>query len=212
MSSITPGVVLDLRDDPFNPRRGSLHGLAVKEALKMLGSQADFTKLTAQTSWFIPITRQSILALSGRGGVAFPQRDTITIPIHERFYLGGVTTLRGYLQDSVGPESKAPDGTITPLGGESMVVFNAEVRLSQTEGFGLVLFYDAGRVRRLDLANTTIPVGTVLTDAPPFRSSYGIGIRYNTPVGPLRLDYGQKIHRRSGETPGELHFSIGNMF
>jgi len=212
VSSITPGVVLDLRDDPFNPRRGSLHGLAVKEALKMLGSQADFTKLTAQTSWFIPITRQSILALSGRGGVAFPQRDTKTIPIHERFYLGGVTTLRGYLQDSVGPAAKASDGKLTPLGGESMVVFNAEVRLSQTEGFGLVLFYDAGRVRRLDLANTTMPVGTVLTDPPPFRSSYGIGIRYNTPVGPLRLDYGQKIHRRSGETPGELHFSIGNMF
>jgi outer membrane protein insertion porin family len=201
VSSITPGVVLDLRDDPFNPRRGSLHGLAVKEALKMLGSQADFTKLTVQTSWFIPITRQSILAVSGRGGVALPQRDTQTIPIHERFYLGGVTTLRGYLQDSVGPATKASDGTLTPLGGESMVVFNAEVRLSQTEGFGLVLFYDTGNV----WSDRSI----MLSD---LRASSGMGIRYNTPVGPLRLDYGQKIHRRSGESPGELHFSIGNMF
>lgn len=201
VSSITPGVVLDRRDDPFNPRKGSLHGLAVKEALKLLGSQADFTKLTAQTSWYSPVTSQSVLALSGRGGVALPQRDTKTIPIHERFYLGGVTSLRGYLQDSVGPEAKALDGTVTPLGGESMVVFNAEVRLSQTEGFGLVFFADAGNVwsdRSIKLSD--------------LRASYGMGIRYNTPVGPLRLDYGQKIHRRSGESPGELHFNIGNMF
>jgi len=82
-----------------------------------------------------------------------------------------------------------------------MVVFNAEVRLSQTEGFGLVLFYDTG--------NVWPDRSIVLSD---LRASSGIGIRYNTPVGPLRLDYGQKIHRRSGESPGELHFSIGNMF
>lgn len=212
VSSITPGVVLDLRDDPFNPRKGSLHGLAVKEALKMLGSQADFTKLTAQTSWYFPVTSKSVLALSGRGGVALPQRDTKTIPIHERFYLGGATTLRGYLQDSVGPAAKAPDGTLTPLGGESMVMANAELRLNQLEGFGMVLFADAGRVRRPNLTDATVPGVIVQADAPPYRASYGIGIRYNTPVGPLRLDYGQKINRRSGESPGELHFNIGNMF
>ncbi len=201
VSSITPGVVLDLRDDPFNPRRGSLHGFAVKEALKQIGSEADFTKLTAQTSWYIPVTSQSILALSGRGGKAWPHQTTTEIPLHERFYLGGVTTLRGYLQDSVGPEVIAPDGTVTPLGGASMAVFNTELRLSQTEGFGTVFFVDAGNV----WADQSI----VLTD---LRASYGMGIRYNTPVGPLRLDYGQKIHRRPGESPGELHFSIGNMF
>jgi len=211
VSSVTPGVVLDLRDDPFNPRRGSLHGLAVKEALKMLGSEADFTKLTAQTNWYIPVTSQSILALSGRGGVASPQRDTKTIPLHERFYLGGASTLRGYLQDSVGPAAKAADGTVTPLGGESMVMVNTELRLNQTEGFGTVFFVDAGRVGRVR-DEMTMPAGTVLVDAPPYRASYGMGIRYNTPVGPLRLDYGQKIHRRSGESPGELHFNIGNMF
>ena len=212
VSSMTPGIVLDLRDDPFNPRRGSLHGLAIKEALKMLGSEADFTKLTAQTSWFFPVTSRSVLALSARGGVAVPQRDTKTIPLHERFYLGGVTTLRGYLQDSVGPGAKAPDGTVTPLGGESMVLVNAELRLNQTEGFGTVFFVDAGRVGRLDPADTAMPAGMVLTDTPPFRASYGMGIRYNTPVGPLRIDYGQKIHRRSGESPGELDFNIGHMF
>jgi outer membrane protein insertion porin family len=212
VSSITPGVVLDLRDDPFNPRRGSLNGFAVKEALKILYSQADFTKVTAQTSWYFPVTSKSVLALSGRGGVAFPQRDTKTIPIHERFYLGGATTLRGYLQDSVGPAAKASDGTLTPLGGKSMVMGNAELRLNQIEGFGMVFFLDAGRVQRPGPADATVPGVIVQADAPPYRASYGMGIRYNTPVGPLRLDYGQKINRRSGESPGELHFNIGNMF
>jgi outer membrane protein insertion porin family len=208
VSSITPSLILDLRDDPFNPRKGSLHGFAVKEAMKILGSEADFTKFTAQTSWYFPMTSQSVLALSGRVGVAVPHLVTKTtstipptIPLHERFYLGGVTTLRGYLQDSVGPQAIAPDGTVTPQGGESMVLFNAEVRLNQTEGFGLVFFYDTGNV----WADRSI----VLTD---LRAAYGMGIRYNTPVGPLRLDYGQKVHRRPGESPGELHFNIGNMF
>ena len=97
VSSITPGVVLDLRDDPFNPRRGSLHGLAVKEALKQLYSQADFTKLTAQTSWYFPVTSQSVLALSGRGGMAVPQRDTEDDPApravlpRRRYHAAGVS-------------------------------------------------------------------------------------------------------------------------
>ncbi len=93
-----------------------------------------------------------------------------------------------------------------------MVMANAELRLNQIEGFGMVFFADAGRVRRPDLADATVPGVIVQVDAPPYRASYGIGIRYNTPVGPLRLDYGQKINRRSGESPGELHFNIGNMF
>ena len=74
-------------------------------------------------------------------------------------------------------------------------------KISRTEGFGLVLFSDAGNV----WSDQSIKLSDL-------RASYGMGIRYNTPVGPLRLDYGQKIHRRSGESPGELHFNIGNMF
>jgi outer membrane protein insertion porin family len=99
-----------------------------------------------------------------------------------------------------------------------MALFNAELRLSQLEGFGVVLFSDAGNV----WINHSI-------DLHDIRASYGIGLRYQTPVGPLRIDYGQKINRRgarlvpsatageppiyvSGESPGELYFNIGHAF
>ncbi len=203
VSSLTPALVWDLRDDIFNPRRGSLHGIALKEAMAELGSEADFSKLTVQSSWYIPATRGGgiIAALSARAGMAWPHRGTPEIPINERFYLGGSTTIRGYTQDSVGPSAIGPDGNPVPQGGASMAVFNAELRFNPSEGFGFVLFGDAG--------NVWSGQDIMLDD---LRASFGAGIRYGTPVGPLRIDYGKKIHRRPGESPGELHFNIGHTF
>ncbi len=201
ISSLSPGAVLDMRDDPFNPKRGSLHGIAIKEAMSGLGSEADFTKATLQSSWFFPLSDKMIAALSLRAGMAWPHRDTREIPLHERFYAGGGTTIRGYLQDLVGPTRPGADGQPVPTGGEAMVVGNIELRINPTGNFGLVLFADAGNVWQ----ERTIRIDDL-------RASYGIGIRYNTPVGPFRLDYGQKINRRPGESPGELHFSLGHAF
>ncbi len=82
-----------------------------------------------------------------------------------------------------------------------MVVLNAEYRVNPGEGLGFVLFVDAGNVWSGQEVN--------LND---LRSSYGAGIRYGTPIGPLRIDYGQKFHQLPGESPGELHFNIGNTF
>jgi len=200
VSSLSPALIWDLRDDVFNPRRGALYGIVLKEALRELFSEADFSKLTIQGSWFLPI-RTSVLALSARVGVAWPFRDTTVVPLHERFYVGGSTTVRGYTQDSIGPSAPDANGDAIPQGGQSMGVFNIELRLNPGEGLGFVLFTDAGNVwpkQSIDLADV--------------RSSYGAGIRYGTPIGPLRIDYGQKIHRLSGESAGEFHFNIGNTF
>jgi outer membrane protein insertion porin family len=201
ISSLSPAVIWDLRDNPFDPHQGSIHGITVKEAMKALGSQADFTKATVQTTWFFPAADRVVLALSGRAGMAWPHYDTIEVPIHERFYLGGSTTVRGYIQDSVGPQSVDSSGNTTPTGGSSMVQLNAEVRFGSAEGFGIVCFSDAG--------NVWVDQHIRLDD---LRASYGAGVRYHTPVGPLRIDYGQKVHRRPGESPGELHFTIGHAF
>jgi outer membrane protein insertion porin family len=201
VSSLSPALVWDLRDDIFNPRKGALYGIVVKQAMHQLGSQADFTKVSVQSSWYVPLSRGVITALSARAGMAWPHYETAEVPLHERFYLGGSTTVRGYTQDSVGPSAKNPDGTITPTGGSSMVLFNAELRFMLSEGFGFVLFSDAG--------NVWVDQDIKLDD---LRASYGAGIRYGTPIGPLRIDYGQKIHRRPGESPGELHFNIGHTF
>ena len=83
-----------------------------------------------------------------------------------------------------------------------MVLFNVEFRIHPGSGFGLVLFSDAGNVwdktKKIALHD--------------LRASYGAGIRLNTPVGPFRLDYGQKINRQPGESPGALHFRLGHAF
>lgn len=218
VSSVTPGLIWDLRDDPFNPRRGSLHGIAVKEAPKALASEAYFTKATFQSSWFIPVGKTMVIALSGRAGRAWPHGETTEVPLHERFYTGGGSTIRGYLQDSVGPRKVNIDGTITPTGGDRMVLMNLEFRIGRPEGLGVVFFADSGNV----WVNEAV-------DFDSLRASAGIGIRYQTPVGPLRLDYGQKTNRQGarflpsavpgappvivqGESPGEVHFNIGHAF
>lgn len=201
VSSLSPALVWDLRDDVFNPRRGALYGIVLKEALKEFGSQADFTKVTVQASWFLPVGANVVTALSARGGMAWPFRDTPVVPLHERFYVGGSTTVRGFTQDSIGPSAVDPNGNLIPQGGASMAVFNLELRMNPGEGLGFVLFTDAGNVWPGQEIN--------LRD---IRSSYGAGIRYGTPIGPLRIDYGQKIHKLPGESPGEIHFNIGNTF
>ena len=200
VSSLIPALVWDLRDDVFNPRYGALYGIILKEALRELWSEADFSKLTVQGSWFLPLDTD-VLALSARAGMAWPFRNTAEVPLHERFYVGGSTTVRGFRQDAIGPSVVGSDGESTPTGGSSMVVLNLELRVNPGEGFGYVLFCDAGNV----WAGQEIRLGDL-------RASYGAGIRYGTPIGPLRVDYGQKMHRLSGESPGELHFNIGNTF
>ncbi len=200
VSSLSPAVVLDQRDDVFNPRQGALYGLVVKEALKELGSQAAFSKLTAQASWYIP-AGSVVVALSARAGMAWPFDDTPEVPLHERFYAGGSSTVRGFTQDAIGPSKKDVNGNMIPTGGDSMAIFNFELRINPGEGLGFVLFTDAGNVwpgQEIDLGD--------------LRASYGIGLRYGTPVGPLRVDYGWKIHPLSGESAGDFHFSIGQAF
>jgi outer membrane protein insertion porin family len=200
VSSITPAVLWDLRDDIFNPHKGALFGIALKDALSILESQADFIKLTVQGSWFLPLN-SSVLAFSARGGAGWPFRSTPELPLHERFYVGGSTTVRGFTQDSIGPAERDSSGNLIPQGGQSMAIFNLELRLNPGEGVGLVFFVDAGNA----WPGQEILFGDL-------RSSYGIGIRYGTPIGPFRLDYGQKTHQRVGESPGEVHFNIGNTF
>ena len=201
ISSLSPAVIYDKRDDPFNPTGGSLHGINVKEAMKALNSKAEFTKATVQSTWYFHAAEYTVLALSGRAGMGWPHNDTREVPLHERFYLGGGTTVRGYTQDSVGPYNIGVSGDRVPTGGSSMVQFNAELRINASGGSGFVLFTDAG--------NVWVDQAIRLDD---LRAAYGAGFRYYTPVGPLRIDYGQKINRKSGESPGELHFNIGQAF
>ena len=200
ISSLNPSIIVDFRNNPFNPTSGSIHGLSVKNAADYLGSEAEFIKATLQTTWYYAPFKWLVFALSGRGGIGIGTglNDSEEMPITERFFAGGRTTVRGYRQDYLGPKGYLG----TPTGGNTMLILNAELRFFLPYNLGLVLFTDGGNVwltyrdfEFQDLKYTT-----------------GAGIRYNTPIGPLRFDYGYKLVKEIGEDVGEWHFTLGHAF
>ncbi len=200
IGSVTPTVVWDRRDDPFNPGRGSLNTLTVEGANELLASEAEFVRAVVGSAWFLPLerTRRVVLAVSFRGGWAEPYGQSEEVPLIRRFFLGGSNTVRGFELDSISP--RGADGALT--GGTAYVNENIELRAPLPFGFGGAIFLDAGQVwqqaRDVDLLDQ--------------RTAAGLGLRYITPVGPIRLDYGYKLDRQPGESIGEFHFSIGYVF
>lgn len=190
--------VLDFRDDPFNPRRGSFHSGTAELASVFFGSEVDYYKLVGQSSWYFPVFRKNSFVLSGRAGTVQPMHTTLEVPIQKRFFLGGRTTVRGFQEDSLG--ARAADGT--PTGGDYMVNLNSEFRVPLQHGISVALFVDAGSVWFHGVPNAGFDL----------RESAGLGLRYLTPIGPISLDYGWKLDRREGESPSEWHFTIGAVF
>lgn len=198
IGSIRPALIYDTRDNPFEPSSGILAGITLKLASPVLFSESEFAKFTVYGSTFFRVQRRMVLALSMRGGIAYGFGESESLPIVERFFLGGRTTVRGYEQDALGP--KGDDGN--PTGGNSFLLGSIELRTLIGRGFSIVPFFDMGNV------------WTTAGDVSPgdLRYTAGIGLRYSTPVGPLRVDYGFKLNKERGESAGELHFSIGHAF
>jgi outer membrane protein assembly factor BamA len=135
-----------------------------------------------------------VWASSVRAGALFSR-----IPASERFYAGGDTTLRGFERDTVGPKDPV---TGNATGGEGLFLFNQELRFPIVGALRGVVFYDAGNV-----------YGSLQDyDITDLRHVLGAGFRFGTPVGPFRIEYGHKIDREEGESPGEIFFSIGHAF
>jgi len=198
IAGIRPGIAYDTRDNPFDPRKGVFAGISVKTATGYLLSETDFVKTIANGSVYKELNKYFVAAASLKGGMAYGFNDTTDLPLVERFFLGGRTTVRGYEQDTLGP--KGADGS--PTGGNVFILTNLELRTDVIKGFGLVTFLDGGNVW-----NET---GDIKFSEMKYTA--GAGIRYNTPVGPLRIDYGHKLNREAGESKGEVHFSIGHAF
>jgi outer membrane protein insertion porin family len=131
-------------------------------------------------------------------GATLPYGSTQEVPIQKRFFAGGRTTVRGFKQDGLGP--KGADGSAT--GGNYQLILNGELRIPLQYGFLFAVFVDAG---------------SVWLDQGPgngfdLRETSGVSLRYITPVGPISVDYGWKLDRRDGESPGEASFTIGMVF
>ncbi|MDI6800862.1 MAG: outer membrane protein assembly factor BamA [Thermodesulfovibrionales bacterium] len=198
ISGLRPGLIYDTRDNPFEPKDGLIAGLSFKVASAVFLSETDFAKLIFYANKYSSVNKHIVLAVSLRGGLANGFGRTEELPIVERFFLGGRTTVRGYAQDTLGP--KGADGT--PTGGNAFIMGNLELRADVGKGFGIVTFLDGGNVWQ--------KIGDM--NMKDIKYTTGLGLRYNTPVGPLRVDYGHKLNKEAGESSGEIHFSIGHAF
>jgi outer membrane translocation and assembly module TamA len=138
-----------------------------------------------------------VFVTAARAGLAVPYGDSI-VPLPERFLAGGSSSLRGFGRNLAGPT----DQNGNPLGGNVLLIGNLEYRFPLRGDLGAVIFTDIGNVFA-DPESVTF--GEV-------RETIGFGVRYATPIGPLRLDWGYLIDARPGEDTSRFHFAIGQAF
>lgn len=205
LGDLSVALVRDSRDDLFLPTRGSYASVEARLFAPVLLSDDSFLKVFAQGSWTRSFggNRKYSFASAVRIGLARPFGETVAVPLSERFFAGGDSTLRGFERDGVGPRDVDPvSGASRPAGGEALLLVNEELRFPIFWRLKGVVFYDAGNVYRK------------LSDADPFdlRHAAGVGLRLETPIGPLRLEYGRKLDREPGESESELFFAIGSAF
>jgi outer membrane protein insertion porin family len=185
-------VVNDTRDDPLEPHRGRFLSADVQFSDKWLGGDT-FVKGFVQASAFERLTSRVVLALNGRLGLArtIGLEESIFLPRAERFYAGGDYSLRGFSLDSV-----------LPSGGNALVLGSAELRVDAGRYISAALFGDAGNVYPL-VSDLTLR---------DLRYTAGVGLRYKSALGPLRVDWGYKLNRRPGESHYHVHLTIGHAF
>jgi outer membrane protein insertion porin family len=225
LSSFSSAVIHDTRDDAVDPSRGGYASAIAQLAARRIGSQIGFVKsfFTAQAFRVVPGTNHVVFAGNARLGLAtgfsreqvdalgqvIPGAELIrSLPQSERFYAGGDTTIRGFALDRVGSRhvpsqpGDTLDADLLPIGGNGLVIFNAELRAPVTRALGVVGFLDTGNVFA---SATDINLGEL-------RSALGGGVRYKSPFGPLRFDLGFKVNRQPGEGLTAWFVSFGQAF
>ncbi|RLB81247.1 MAG: outer membrane protein assembly factor BamA [Deltaproteobacteria bacterium] len=191
----------DSRDRIFNPTEGSDNSIMVKHSGTPMGGDIGFTKYVADSGWYFPLFWDTVGLLHGRTG--FIHGDPIgKVPVWERFYLGGMDTVRGYGWRDISPTDPV---TGDKIGGNKMVQFNAEFLFPIIKKAGLmgVLFYDMGSAYN-NGENISLSMSKL-------RESTGFGFRWYSPIGPIRLEYGYILDsERRGD--GGWEFTMGMAF
>ncbi|MGC8684291.1 MAG: outer membrane protein assembly factor BamA [bacterium] len=197
---VSPIIIFDDRNNPFNPTNGYLQVFRLDWAKHWFFSEEEYLKLYTAATKYWPITNGLTYVLSLRAGYAWPLGTTTNLPIEKRFFLGGGSTIRGFLEDTVGP--MGPDNT--PVGGDIMLNYQTELRVRLIDSFDGVVFTDGGNV-------WSSPAVFELKGMHDIRKTAGVGVRYVTPAGALNLDVGFKLDKRPGESLTEWHFYIGTI-
>lgn len=197
-SSVTAGLTYDSRNRIFNPSEGSKHSIMVRYA--GLGGNVGFTKVVAETGWYKPLPWNTVGFLHGKAGFVSRNSGGV-LPDYERFYLGGINSVRGYGWQGI--HALDEDGNI--IGGNKFVQFNAECifPIIKKQGLVGVVFFDAGNVYN---EGESVDLGTL-------KDSIGLGFRWYSPMGPIRLEYGYRLSNEYDEgTGGRWEFSMGTAF
>ena len=214
LSKFSGSFIRDTRDDLLDATGGRLFIVDADLAARAIGYEVGFLRSYIQAFSFhrLPGRRPVVLAVGGRLGAAHGFARNVDgsivqdLPASERFFAGGETTVRGFSLDRLGNEATiTPSGC--PTGGNGVVVLNAELRVAVAGPFQAVGFLDAGNVfpRASDL------------DLADLRPAAGVGMRYRSPFGPIRVDLGFNLDRRE-LVPGTLergnvvHISLGQAF
>lgn len=218
----------DRRDNPGDATRGTFNTADISIVLRPLGSSANFFRGYVQNSTFTRIGRAFVFARSTKFGVEQPLNGTseAEIPLPERFFAGGGTSIRGFGLNQAGPRDPF---TGFPVGGLALLAFNQELRFPMKLPYignrlGGTLFYDAGNVYR-DLEHISFAWKSPSpTNVNYFSHTVGFGVRYPTPIGPVRVDFGYQLNpatytsRAGGATTFlqvphfQFFFNIGPVF
>ncbi len=195
----------DTRNHFFFPTSGTVARLTYGKGSHLFGGQTDFSKYEAEAAIWIPAPFFKNASLMGHGQVGYLVEDRDKgLPIYEKYMIGGINSVRGYNWYSISPrENNLPTGAT--IGGEKMMVYNVELAfpLLREQGLYGVAFYDMGNVwekdRNYSFSN--------------LRSSIGGGLRYLSPMGPLRIEYGKPVGKNTEDTTsGQWEFTMGSMF
>lgn len=187
----------DQRDNPRLPRKGFIAQTSASVATSGIGSEVEFFKATGKLGYYLPVGTHT-LRLGARAGAIAPIGDTQAIPIDLRFFNGGPFSVRSFQERSLGA---IDPGSGEHIGGEFYSVFNVEyeIPIGAFEGLSLVTFADAGNLLQ-DSDDASLD---------NMRYAVGAGLRYLTPIGPIRLEYGYNPDQQIGEPEGTMHIGFG---
>jgi outer membrane protein insertion porin family len=192
-SGVTFTLARDSTDDVMFPSTGSKNSASVEYTGGPLMGDVSYTRYGATSAWFFPLPLDTVIGVRGRIGYMQPNGGK-EVPIFERYYLGGINSLRGLRE--VGPTDPATGDVI---GGLTMLSFNADYVFPLIKNAGMkgVLFFDTGN---------SWESGYHIGD---MRRTAGVGVRWYSPIGPLRLEWGYVLDKKESESPSRWEFTIG---
>jgi outer membrane protein insertion porin family len=214
LSTFSVSLIHDTRDKPLDAHRGLYSTVTFGVTPTVLGSSANFTKLFGQVAYYKPV-HAVVFANSVRLGLAAPFAGSF-VPTSQLFFSGGGTSLRGFPIDEAGPQRLVPfcnvlqgqsgcvDVTV-PVGGKQLFILNSEGRfpLKIMKALGGVVFYDGGNVY------SGINVNNFVNN---YTNTVGVGLRYATPIGPVRFDLGRNLNPVLGISATQYYITLGQAF